>query len=248
MRSVLQIFIYCLCVHCLVAQNTISGTVLDSSRINFVPGVKVINNAGQFAITDSLGKYTIRIAEKDSLAFIFNGKSTMKFPVHNVTDPMHFDIALQVPYKGKFKVLKEVIVHTRSYREDSIENRQTYAKIFNYEKPTLASSIDASSGMVGADVDQLINMFRFRRNKMMKNFQLRLEEQEQEKYVNYRFNKTLIKRITHLEGEQLNMFMLRYRPGYEFTANAGELAFNQYILNCYYKYKVELLKKGAVKQ
>lgn len=247
MRLVLPILVYCLCAHTLAAQNTISGTVLDSSRINFVPGVRVINNAGQFALTDSLGKYTITVAEKDSLAFIFNGKSTIKFPVHNVNDPRHFDIALQVPYKGKFKVLKEVIVHTRSYREDSAENRQTYAKIFNYSKPTLETSITPGGG-VGADVNEIINMFRFKRNKMMKNFQLRLEEQEQDKYVNYRFNKTLVKRITHLEGEQLNMFMLLYRPGYEFASNASELAFNQYILNCYYKYKVELLKKGAAKQ
>lgn len=231
-----------------MAQNIISGTVLDSSRINFVPGVKVVNNAGQFAITDSLGKYSIAVAEKDSLVFMFNGKSTVKFPVHNVSDPSHFDIALQVPYKGKFKVLKEVIVHTKSYREDSIENRETYGKIFNYQKPSLETSMDASSGMVGADVDQIIGMFRFRHNKMMKNFQLRLEEQEQEKYVTYRFNKTLVKRITQLDGEQLSMFMLRYRPNYEFASNAGELAFNQYILNCYYKYKLELLKKDAAKK
>ena len=248
LRSFLLIVAGCLCVQWLVAQNTISGTVLDSSRINFVPGVKVVNNARQFAITDSLGKYTIQVGERDSLAFIYNGKSTIKFPVHNVSDPRFFDIALQVPYKGKFKVMKEVIVHSKSYREDSIENRETYAKIFNYQKPSLESSIDASSGLVGADVDQLIGMFRFRHNKMMKKFQLRMEEQEQEKYVNYRFNKTLIKRITQLDGEQLSVFMMRYRPTYEFTSNAGELAFNQYILNCYYKYKIDLLKKGAVKQ
>jgi len=248
LRSGLQILLCCLWVNALVAQNTISGVVLDSSRINYVPGVKVINNAGQFAITDSLGKYTISVAEKDSLAFIFNGKSTMKFPVHNVSDPRHFDIALRVPYKSKFKVLQEVIVHTKSYREDSAENRQTYSKVFNFQKPTVASSIDPSSGVVGADLDQLIGMFRFRHNKMMKKFQLRLEEQEQEKYVNYRFSKTVVKRITHLEGEQLSMFMLRYRPSYEFTVDAGELAFNQYILNCYYNYRLELLKKGAVKQ
>lgn len=230
-----------------MAQNTISGTVFDSSRINYVPGVKVINNAGQFAVTDSLGNYTITVTEKDSLAFVFNGKSTVKFPVYGVTDPRHFDITLHVPYKGKYKVMKEVIVHTKSYREDSIENRETYRKIFDFEKPKLSSSIDASSGVAGADLDQIVNMFRFRRNKMMQKFQLRLEEQEQEKYVNYRFSKTVVKRITRLEGEQLSLFMLRYRPTYEFASNADELTFNQYVLNCYYNFKMEQLKKGAVK-
>ncbi len=224
------------------AQNRVSGTVFDSSRINFVPGVKVINNAGQFAITDSLGKYTIVVAEKDSLAFVFNNKSTIKFAVHTAPNPNQFNIALQVPYKGKYKVLKEVIVHTKSYREDSIENRQAYAKIFNYQKPTLQTST-GPGGTVGADVNELINIFRFRRNKRLKAFQFKIEEAEQEKYVNYRFNKTLIKRITHLEGEQLNFFMALYRPTYEFASNADELVFNQYILNASYKYKAELLKK-----
>lgn len=249
MRLVLLIlFGSCFCFNTLMAQNTISGTVFDSSRINYVPGVTVINNEGQFAITDSLGRYSIPVTERDSLVFVFNGKSTVKFPIFNVQDPSHFDIALHMPYKGKFKVMKEVVVHTKTYREDSIENRETYARIFNYQKPSLQTSIDPSSNMVGADLDEIINMFRFRRNKTMKQFQLRLEAEEQEKYVNYRFNKILVKRITHLEGEQLEIFMLRYRPSYEFASNAGELAFNQYILNCYYGYKAALFKKEALKQ
>ncbi len=224
------------------AQNRVSGTVFDSSRINFVPGVKVINKAGQFAITDSLGKYTIAVAEKDSLAFVFNNKSTIKFAVHTAPNPNQFDVALQVPYKGKYKVLKEVVVHTKSYKEDSIANRQAYAAIFNFQKPTIQTSI-GPGGAVGADASEIINMFRFKRNKRLKAFQFRLEEQEQEKYVNYRFNKILIKRITHLEGDQLNLFMMLYRPTYEFASNADELVFNQYILNSSYKYKAGLLKK-----
>ena len=143
--------------------------------------------------------------------------------------------------------MKEVIVHTKTYREDSIENRETYAKVFSFHKPGLETSI-SPSGAVGADVDALFDMLKFRKNKSMKRFQLRLEIEEQEKYVTYRFNKALVKRITHLEGEQLNMFMIRYRPTYEFTSQADELLFNQYILNCSYKYKIEQLQQAAPKQ
>jgi len=247
LRLFLQIGFFCLCVNAAWSQQYVSGTVYDSSRVNYVPGVKVINNAGQFALTDSMGKYTIAVGEKDSLAFIFNNKSTVKFPILAATDPSHFDVSLRVPYKGKYKVLKEIIVHTRTYREDSIENRQEYGKVFNYQKPGLQTSI-GPSGVAGADVDQLINIFRFKRNKRLKAFQVRLEAEEQEKYINYRFSKTLVKRITHFEGEQLTMFMLLYRPTYEFANNADELTFNQYILNCSYKYKMELLKKGSSRQ
>jgi hypothetical protein len=226
----------------LQAQFTVSGTVFDSSKINYVPHVKVINNAGQFTFTDSLGKYSLPVAEKDSITFVFRNKATQKFAVNTITDPSRFDISLRIPYKGKYSTLKEVIVRSKTYKEDSIENRQAYAPIFSYQKPALQTSVSPSGG-VGLDVNEIINMFRFKRNKRLKAFQLRLETQEQEKYITYRFNRLLVKKLTQLQGDQLETFMIKYRPDYEFTSNADEVTFNQYILNASYQYKIELLQK-----
>ncbi len=61
--------------------------------------------------------------------------------------------------------------------------------------------------------------------------------QEQEKYMNYRFNKLVVKRITGLQGSLLDTFLVWYRPGYEFSRNSDELIFNQYILNAFYQYQ-----------
>lgn len=250
LHSFLKIILPALCFHItakpLSAQIILSGTVFDSSKINFVPDVRVVSTGGLFGITDSLGKYHVTVSEKDSVTFIFRNKPTQKFAVKTITDPSHFDISLRINFKGKYSTLKEVVVHSKSYREDSIENRLIYAKVYNYQNPTIRSSV-TPSGNVGADVNELINIFRFKRNKRLKAFKIRLEAQEQEKYVTYRFNKTLVKRITQLDGEQLNMFMVKYRPAYEFTSEADELSFNQYILNCFYKYKIELLKPGTAK-
>ncbi len=228
------------------AQFVLSGTVFDSSKINYVPGVTVVNKEGKFTQTDSMGRYSLPVTERDSVSFIFRNKATQSFSVVSIPDPSHFDISLRVNYKGKYSTLKEVIVFGKTFKQDSIENRETYAKIFNFEKPTLRTSI-SPSGVPGADVDELINIFRFKRNKRLKSFQVRLEKDEQEKYVNFRFNKTFVKRLTHLEGKELDVFMIKYRPGYEFASNAGELDFSQYILNCSYKYRIELLQQSAPK-
>ncbi len=227
------------------AQFILSGTVFDSSKINYVPNVIVTNTTGNFTITDSMGRYSLRVEAKDSVTFTFRNKATQKFAVQTVADPSHFDISLRVNYKGKYSTLKEVVVFTKSYKEDSIENRKTYAGIYNYQKPGLQTSISPTGG-VGADVNELINIFRFKRNKRLKSFQLRLEQQEQERYVTYRFNKTLVKSLTHLEGEDLNRFLIKYRPDYDFTSTADEVVFNQYILNSFYAFKIALLQKGAV--
>lgn len=219
------------------AQIEIKGTVFDNSRQNYVEGVRVVNTCGIFAITDSLGKYSILTRENDSLYFVYNNKATMRFAVKEIADPMAFDISIKAKVESKYKVLKEVIVYSKSYKEDSLENRETYARIFNFNKPGLESSV-GPDGAVGFDINELINMFRFRRNRMMKTFQERLLREEQEKYVDMRFGKGIVSRITGLTGVDLDSFMAGYRPTFEFTQQCGELEFNQYILNASYHYRM----------
>jgi hypothetical protein len=223
------------------AQLTVTGTVFDSSKRNYVENVRVESTGGKFTRTDSMGNYKIAVTEKDSLTFIYQNKPTQKFAVKDITSLTQFDISLGVNVKGGYRTLKEVVVFARSYREDSMENRQTYADVYNYRKPTLRTSI-SPSGAVGADLDEIINIFRFNRNRHMKAFQARLQQQEQDHFVSYRFNKNFVRRITGLKGAELDTFMVRYLPTYEFASTADEVTFNKYILNSSYAFKIELLK------
>ena len=229
-----------------MAQLNLSGTVYDSTKINLVEGVRVVSTGGLFTITDSMGRYNLMVSEKDSVSFVFRNKPTQKFVVKDIPDPSHFNISLHVTVKGKYTTLKEVIIRTRSYRQDSLENRQTYADVFDYKKPGLSTSIVPGGG-VGADLDELINIFRFKRNRRLKAFQNRLEMQENEKYLDYRFNKNFVRRITQLKGPELDTFIVRYRPTYEFVISSDEQTFKQYILNCSYDFKMYLLKEGGLK-
>ena len=234
------------------AQLHLSGTVYDSSKVNYVEGVRVVSTGGMFTITDSMGRYTILVSEKDSLLFFYHNKPTQKFVVKDIPDPAHFNISLHVTVKGKYSTLKEVVVRTRWYRLDSLENRENYADIFGYRKPGLSTSIVPGGG-VGADINELINIFRFKRNRRLKAFQNRLEKEEEEKYVNFRFNKNFVRRVTQLKGEALDSFMVKYRPSYEFSVNADEISFNRYILNSSYFFirylqQLDMLKMPATKK
>jgi hypothetical protein len=246
----LKIYISLLCFICTAgrasAQLTVTGTVFDSTKRNYVENVRVETSHGKFTQTDSMGRYKIQVAENDSLTFTYQNKPTQKFVVKDIPDLTQFDISLRVHVKGGYSTLKEVIIYARSYRQDSIENRQTYEDVYNYHKPTIRTSI-SPSGAVGADLDEIINMFRFRRNKHLKAFQARLEQQEQDKFVSYRFNKNFVRRITHLQGAELDTFMVRYLPTYEFASTADEVTFNKYILNASYTFKIELLKRDSEK-
>ena len=211
----------------------IKGVVYDSSRNFPLEMVSVMATSGSGTVTNSDGYYEIRVTEKDSIWFSYLNKPTIKFPVLKISNPMQFDISLQV----SVPVLKEVKVFPRNYKLDSIRNRQDYAKIFNYQKPGLKLVSPQYGAGVGLDLDELINVFRFRRNKSMLAFQQRLLLQEEEKYIDYRFNKAMVRRLTLLEGADLERFMQQYRPSYIFTKLSGDYEFRYYIKQCLYRYK-----------
>ncbi len=229
-----------------LAQLTIQGTVYDASKKNPVADVRVENSSGKFTTTDSTGKYKIAVSEKDSLTYTYLNKSTLKFAVSAIANPLSFDISLHIAIPSIYKTLKEVMVYSRTYQQDSIENRQSYADVYNFRKPTIRTSI-SPDGMVGADVNEIINMFRFKRNKYLKAFQARLEKQEQERFVEYRFNKNFVRRTTQLKGAELDSFMVKYLPSYEFASTADEVTFHRYVLNASYQFKIYLLRQQAKK-
>jgi hypothetical protein len=213
------------------AQFKVRGTVYDSSRIYPLESVTVLSTGGKGAFTDSNGHYEIQVGEKDSIWFSYLGKPTIKYPVLKMNDPLHFDIAIQ----RSVGVLKEVKVFPRNYKLDSIQNRIDYAKAFDYERPGLKPNIRSDGGSVGVgfDLDEIIRMFQFRRNKMMLKFQERLVEQEQDKFIEHRFNKQLVRRLTNLTNEKLDNFMIMYRPSYQFTLMSSDYDFQAYIKKCY---------------
>lgn len=221
-----------------IGQIKISGTVYDSSKLYGVPNVVVTSTSGSETITDSLGAYHINVSENDSISFYYRGKSTIKFAVNSITDYTSFDISLRVRINAKYKLLSGVTVFSNTYRHDSAENRMEYSKIFDYEKPGLHSSFEPG-GPAGLDLDALVDMFKFRKRKENLAFQKRLIEDEQDRYVNYRFSPKVVHKITGLSGDTLKQYMKLYTPSYQFVVSSTLAEFYQYILNTSYAFKKE---------
>ncbi|CAN5290623.1 hypothetical protein BH09BAC2_BH09BAC2_03550 [soil metagenome] len=219
-------------------QIILSGTVYDSTRIYSVSGVKVIATSGAITFSDSTGGYSIPVNFTDSVYFFFRDKPTTRFAVRSIKNTDAFDISLKINQRERYKPLQEVIVYSKPYRQDSLENRLTYARSFNFTKPTIATVTPTTPGAaVGFDLDQLIGMFRFRRNKLNLLFQKTLVELEHDKYVRYRFNNLLIKRITGLAATDLENYKKLYEPSYEFITQSSQVEFYQYILQTAEVYK-----------
>lgn len=225
-----------LCVSQLVHAQEIQGTVYDITQKIPLPFVSVMTTSGNGTQTDSMGFYSIRISKDDSIWFSYLEKHTPKYPVKTIANPAAFDISIQVSAIE----LPNVTVKKNSYRFDSLQNRREYEKIFNYRKPGLRTSSLSPGSMgagVGIDLDELINVFRFRRNRNMKFIQNWLVQEEQDKYIDYRFSRLFVKKLTNLDGEQLTDFVKFYRPTYEFAVSVNEAEMGLYILECFKQYK-----------
>ncbi len=209
------------------AQIKVSGTVYDSSRIYPMGQVSVLSSTGKGTVSDANGNYQIEVGEKDSVWFSYLNKQTLKYPVAKMNTPWKFDIALHI----NIPVLTEIRIKPRDYRQDSIQNRLDYKKAFDFHKPTVGSMTSIGPMGAGIDLNELIRAFQFRKNRQMQSFQNRLLNEEQEKYVDYRFSKRMVRQLTGLDGSQLDSFMVHYRPPYEFALYSSDYDFRLFIKN-----------------
>lgn len=217
-----------------ISGQEIQGVVYDITQKIPLQGVSVLSSSGYGTQTDSLGAYSIRVKPADSIWFSYLGKATPKYPVKSISNPGAFDISIQI-YAVE---LPGVTIRQPNYRFDSLQNRREYEKVFNYRKPGLRISAlpPSAGGGVGVDLDEIVNLFRFRRNKNLKFLQNWLIKEEQEKYIDHRFTKIFVRKLTNMDGEELDGFMKFYRPSYAFLVPLNEAELGLYILYCYEEY------------
>ena len=205
------------------AQYLVQGTVYDGTRTYPLEGVSVLTSSGRGTATNASGFYSIQVSDKDSIWFSYLQKPTTKFPVSKITNVAQFDIALQV----EVPILKEVVVKLKDYRLDSIQNRIDYQKAFDFRRPNLESMTSIGPMGAGIDVNELIRVFQFRKNQSSERFRERLLQQESDNFIDYRFNKALVRRLTNLSGDDLDRFIILYRPSYTFTLYSSDYDFQE---------------------
>ena len=226
-RTVLLVLLALLC-RTTIAQVVIKGTVYDKQARYGIPHVSVLSSSGIGTATDSLGHYTIKVPGDDSIYFSYLGKISSKFPVKQLMPDQPFDISLPV----SVDILPSVTVRQPSYHMDSLANRAEYRKVFGYD-PDYGSAPGSGFGM-GISFDLIFNGRKFRR---MEAFKARLEREERDKYVDHRFTKALVKRITHLTPPALDSFMVEYRPSYDILKTfETDYDYYSYIKSCGYSF------------
>jgi hypothetical protein len=212
-------------------QVRVNGRVYDMTQSVPLPSVSVLSTGGAGTITDSSGRYTIVVGDNDSIWFSYLSKATPKYPLKSIGNTDYFEISLHV----NVTELPKITIQPRNYKKDSIQNRLDYAEAFNFKKPGIGSTY-TPGGAAGLDIVEFINMFQFRRNKRMASFRDRLVREEQDAFIEHRFNRSLVIKLTGIRGDELDSFMVRYKPDLVFTMYATDYEFAEYIKECHIQY------------
>ena len=213
-------------------QQFLTGKVFKKNSTEFLISVSIHNiTAQRYDLSEENGSYRIQAAPGDHIAFSSVGYMadtlTVTASLLTADCPIYLDIrpqTLQAVRVGEFS----------NYQLDSMDRRKEYAWVYEHD-----NTEHIAKDRQGADgVGVTLNIFRNSGSAAHQRVHLRkrLEKEEEDYYVDSRYNKDYVAKITHLKDDSLLQFMRRYRPSYDYCRKAANVDILVYISDSYKQY------------
>jgi hypothetical protein len=213
-------------------QQFLTGKVFKKNSTEFLISVSIHNiTAQRYDLSEENGSYRIQAAPGDHIAFSSVGYMadtlTVTASLLTADCPIYLDIrpqTLQAVRVGEFS----------NYQLDSMDRRKEYAWVYDHD-----NTEHIAKDRQGADgVGVTLNIFRNSGSAAHQRVHLRkrLEKEEEDYYVDSRYNKDYVAKITHLKDDSLLQFMRRYRPSYDYCRKAANVDILVYISDSYKQY------------
>ena len=219
MRIALFFCLFIISAKCFSQQNYVAGIVFDKNNHDRIASVNIRNITNGKSVYNSLkGEFKIEAATGDVLVF-----SRDDFHPDTVKVMSNAELAI---YMDPLAIqLRQVTIHDTLHSPESrlAATKSDYSKIYG---PAANRDLitSPSNGPAGLSIDALYNSFS-RSGRNAEHLRGLIENDYKQNVIDYRFNRTLVGRITGLKDEKLTLFMQRYRPGYFLTRNATEYEF-----------------------
>ena len=219
------------CLQHVNAQVRVSGLVADIENRQGIPGVSIMNKKTRTGVISSeSGTFAIDAMPGDTLEF-----SMLTYNKKDLAVP--FTSMFVNVYMIKHPIdIAGVEVRGRNYTADSIATLDEYGRYFNYHKP---GAKDILKTLPAHPITAITYLVPSKARKRQEHFKEQLVYWEKEKYVDNRYSPELVERMTHLSGPELDTFMNKFRPGYQFLQDATEYDLLLYIKQSYAQYQKE---------
>ncbi|MFI5137454.1 MAG: carboxypeptidase-like regulatory domain-containing protein [Sphingobacteriales bacterium] len=219
----------------------ITGFVTDKTTKQPLSGA-LVRLGSSHTFTNISGAFEITIPSVyDSLKVTHFAYKSYTLAISKETTILHIELEPMVTK------LNEVTVHGNTdFKQDSIENRNAYAKQFNYTGPKVMDAFTGNSDKQPGDIISINPLLLVaaltQKSSPEYKFKKMLISDEHEQYVDEHFNKGIVSRITGLSGDTLSVFLKQYRPAYQFVLKVTDYEMEVYIKESFKKFKEEGFK------
>jgi hypothetical protein len=213
------------------AQHFLTGKVLKMDSKEILVSVSIENKTQRrHDLSDERGAYRIQSSQGDVLIFSHVGF---------LTDTIVVDTAMQagdypVYLEPKAQTLRAVEVGSLSnYQLDSLARRDEYGWIYGHGNPPRLEHKRSGDG-VGVSLDLFRNASK--EDKDREKLKKRLIREEEDYYVDFRCSREYVSRLTRLKGDSLQLFMMHFRPTYEYCRKAATVDILVFVNDSYKKF------------
>jgi hypothetical protein len=223
----------------------LSGTVID--RFTKLPVAYANITVGYLSLSASItGKFILTDIKQGDVVTI----SSIGYKPYNFTYNTAEPDTLTVYLEQLSIVLKDVTIRSKhDAKLDSIRNRNDFASIFAYKKPTIKdifitkspyvyvpynyiNAPNSTASIVSVNMLSVIGLLSKNKTPESK-LQKELLDDEESNYIDRTFSKQKVISITNLKGDSLHDFMDEYRPTLKQVKKMNDYELGLYIRKSY---------------
>jgi len=208
-----------------LAQQSVRGVVLNSSNDSRIGDVEVRNlKTNARLVTNTLGLFNMVGELGDTLRIFKEG-----YNEQNLVLSSHDDLIVRLrPISTQLKTVNVYGQTNEQRMEEALEQFRKQGSYYDGKPPVLAyifNPISALSEKFG------------KAGKRSRRFQDYMSYEQDQLVVDRKFNRSLITSLTKLEGEDLDNFVIIYRPSYERARNWNEYDVTNYVMEAFEQFE-----------
>lgn len=219
-----------------VAQVIVTGKVYDreSREILYLATVKN-KSTGEGNFSDLGGNYRISAKEYDVIIFSFVGYYPDSITVTVSKGTEVRDVFLHARPHELSGV--EVTAGLTPYQVDSINRRRQFREYLAAPRYKMIGG-NGDNGNTPGGFGISISPFTFfsKAEKQKRKFDRMYAVAERQKFIDSRYTRELVSRVTGLKGDSLAYFMNSHQPAYEFVRTASDMELMYWIKYTYKEY------------
>lgn len=217
----------------LAQEKAIQGIVFDMDSKQRLTRVYIFNTrSGEGFYNTTKGEFKTNVQEGDILVAALQGYGVDTIKIRSENTILFY-------LKRNIIQLQEVVVKdTLGSPADRLKaQREEYSSAYSKGAVGDIFKMGGSNGGGGAglSIDALYSLLS-RQGKNARLLQKIIERDYRDAMIEYRFTKTLINRVTGLNGAKLVDFKQQYKPGYYFILESNDYDLIEYIKKSYLSY------------